>query len=114
MLDHVHAMLWFPDEFQISPCMNKWKDLTSRQIARTYTEFFSKYWSGLEERETVWQPRYYDFNIYSETKVHEKLEYIHNNPVRAGLVKEICDWPWSSARAWHQGKSVGIALSWPP
>jgi hypothetical protein len=31
-------------------------------------------------------------------KKREKLECMHNNPVRAGLVKEICDWPWSLVR----------------
>jgi hypothetical protein len=39
---------------------------------------------------------------------------MHNNPVRAGLVKEACEWPWSSARYWLQGKPVGVRLSWPP
>lgn len=36
MPDHVHAMVWFPDEHQISLCMNKWKELTSKQIAGHY------------------------------------------------------------------------------
>lgn len=114
MLDHVHAMVWFPEEHQISLCMNKWKELTSKQIAATYARDFQNYGSNLEGREAVWQPRYYDFNLYSEVKMHEKLEYMHKNPVRTGLAKEICDWPWSSARWWHQGKSVGIPISWHP
>jgi putative transposase len=114
MHDHVHAMIWFPDENQISLCLHKWKELSSKQIAGAYSRCFQTYWAGLEDRETVWQPRYYDFNVFSERKMHEKLEYMHNNPVRAGLVKESCDWPWSSARYWLQGKSVGIVLSWPP
>lgn len=114
MLDHVHAMVWFPDEHQISLFMNKWKKLTSKQVAMTYARDFPNYWAKLDEREYVWQVRYYDFNIYSEKKMHEKLEYMHNNPVRAGLVKEICEWPWSSAQWWHQGKSVGIPISWHP
>jgi hypothetical protein len=28
----------------------------------------------------------------------EKVEYIHLNPVRAGLVERAEDWPWSSVR----------------
>ena len=114
MLDHIHAMLWFPEEHQISLCMNKWKDLTSKQISAIYVKDYSAYWEKLEDRDAVWQARYYDFNVYSEQKMHEKLEYMHNNPVRAGLVKEICEWQWSSARWWHLGKSVGIPLSWTP
>ncbi len=45
----------------------------------------------------IWQPSFYDFNIYSESKLHQKVEYIHWNPVRAGLCKRPEDWPWSSA-----------------
>ena len=26
------------------------------------------------------------------------IDYLHNNPVRRGLVGEATDWPWSSAR----------------
>ena len=32
-------------------------------------------------------------------KVHH-IEYLHDNPVRRGLVSRAVDWPWSSARAW--------------
>ncbi len=28
----------------------------------------------------------------------EKVEYIHHNPVKAGLVRRAEDWPWSSVR----------------
>lgn len=44
----------------------------------------------------IWQPSFYDFNIYSDKKLNEKLNYIHLNPVRAGLCTEPEDWPWSS------------------
>ena len=31
-------------------------------------------------------------------KRREKLNYLHNNPVKRGWVKEPGDWPWSSWR----------------
>jgi hypothetical protein len=39
------------------------------------------------------QRRYYDFNMYSRAKMKEKLHYMHENPVRAELVKHPGDWP---------------------
>ncbi|MBD3359390.1 MAG: hypothetical protein GF365_01635 [Candidatus Buchananbacteria bacterium] len=50
---------------------------------------------GLKYR--IWQPGFYDFNIYSNKKFQEKLDYIHTNPLKAGLVKDIslykyCSW----------------------
>ena len=103
-----------PEEYQISQCMDKWKELSSRQIAAVYVRQFPTYWSKLDSNDPVWQPRYYGFNVFTERKLHEKVKYMHNNPVRTGLVKDVCYWPWSSAPFWLQGKKVGIPLSWPP
>ena len=36
--------------------------------------------------EHFWQRRFYDFNVWSEQKFREKLEYMHANPVKRGLV----------------------------
>jgi len=60
----------------------------------------------------MWQPKYYAFNVFSEAKAREKLDYMHNNPVKAGLVENPCDWLYSSARWYLMGRSVGVAISW--
>ena len=57
-------------------------------------------------------PKYYPFNLYTEKKALEKLDYMHKNPVTAGLVEQACDWQWSSARYYEQRKSVGVPLGW--
>jgi putative transposase len=44
----------------------------------------------------IWQKSFWDFPIYSEKVFEQKLNYIHNNPVRSGLVKNVKDYPWSS------------------
>jgi len=44
----------------------------------------------------LWQPGFYDFNIFSDEKLLEKLDYIHSNPVRAGFVLSPRDYKWSS------------------
>jgi hypothetical protein len=46
-----------------------------------------------------WQPRYYDFNVWSEKKRIEKLRYIHRNPVRRGLVENPEGWESTPPRA---------------
>ena len=38
--------------------------------------------------------------IHSDELFRVKLDYIHNNPVKAGLAKRAIDWPYSSARDW--------------
>ena len=49
----------------------------------------------------IWQPDFYDFNICSDKKLIEKLNYIHNNPVRANLCKNPVDWLYSSFRNYY-------------
>jgi len=56
----------------------------------------------------IWQPSFYDFNVYSEQKLRQKIEYIHWNPVRAGLCKQPKDWQWSSYRQVEGGVGVSI------
>jgi REP element-mobilizing transposase RayT len=46
----------------------------------------------------VGERRFYDMNIWSDKKQLEKLNYMHHNPVKRGLVKEPGNWPWSSWR----------------
>ena len=60
----------------------------------------------------ITSPKYYPFNLYTEKKALEKLDYMHKNPVTAGLVEQACDWQWSSARYYEQRKSVGVPLGW--
>ena len=51
----------------------------------------------------------YDRNIHSEEEYHEKVKYIHLNPVRAGLVDDPVDWRWSSA-GWYAGLPSLLAM----
>src|ERR1035438_8856909 len=51
----------------------------------------------------LWQPRYYDFNVWSEVKRIEKLRYLHRNPVKRGLVQSPEDWAWSSFHHYLSG-----------
>jgi hypothetical protein len=42
---------------------------------------------------------YYDFHLFSDQKIEEKLSYMHQNPVRAGLVEHPC-------------RPVGVPVGW--
>jgi REP element-mobilizing transposase RayT len=45
----------------------------------------------------VWMPDYWDRYIRDEKHLRSVIDYIHNNPVKAGLCQMETDWPWSSA-----------------
>jgi putative transposase len=59
-----------------------------------------------------WKPRAYDFNVLDESKVLEKLDYIHRNPVRRGLVEHPEQWRWSSYRFYEVGDDSMIEMDW--
>lgn len=106
MLDHVHALVWFDRPNQLSAFMDRWKSDSSHRIKALYRAEHAEYWQKAGEDAQVWTPRYYPFNVYSGAKFQEKLEYMHVNPVKKQLVSKACDWPWSSARWYIEGKSV--------
>ena len=57
-----------------------------------------------------WQPRYYDFNVFTDRKRIEKMRYIHRNPVKRGLVEKPEDWEWSSYRHYLTGEKGRVEI----
>lgn len=55
-----------------------------------------------DHKYSLWQQEKNVFSIYSEAMFMEKVNYIHLNPVRAGLVERAIDYRWSSARIWQR------------
>ena len=85
MPDHVNAVVWPPGEDQIVQFMKQWKQRASVQIKRLMASVFVQYAKTIDASEPVWQAGYYDFNPFTEGKTEEKLVYMRQNPVRAGL-----------------------------
>jgi putative transposase len=44
----------------------------------------------------VWQKRFWEHQIRDERDLQRHVDYIHYNPVKHGLVKNIDTWPWST------------------
>jgi putative transposase len=51
-----------------------------------------------------------DHNIYDAATTHRVIDYIHNNPVRRGLVAAADNWHWSSARDWNGGEDFPLRV----
>jgi putative transposase len=54
----------------------------------------------------------YDRNICSVDELYEKINYMHKNPVRRGLVNHPGDWYWSSYRAFEERINEPIDIDW--
>jgi putative transposase len=66
------------------------------------------------DQKQFWQRRYYDFNVSTHEKYIEKLQYIHRNPVKRGLVANPEDYRWSSFTHYATGEigPVEIESEW--
>jgi putative transposase len=69
-------------------------------------------WATGSGEKPFWKPRSNDFNVVSEEKVPEKLDYMHNNPVRRGLVERPEQWAWSSFQYYESGERWPIEMDW--
>ena len=81
------------------------------RLSFIYRTHLIDYGFKLDLKGAMWRPKYYVFNIYSASKLKEKLTYMHANPVQAGLVDHAQDWRFSSARWYLLGKSVGVPIT---
>ena len=54
-----------------------------------------------------WQDESYDHWVRNGREFEQIVRYIERNPVRAGLVQEVEEWPWSSASEKFQNWQVG-------
>jgi len=113
MPDHVHAVAWFSTSNALSEFVKQWKRLSSYLIRKNMENNQSRYLQAIGDNEPVWQRKFYNFNLYSESKLREKLDYMHNNPARAGLVAKAEQWQFSSARHYLLGQPVGVEIGMP-
>ncbi len=63
-----------------------------------------------DESSRFWQRRYYDRNVRDYREFLAKLEYMHNNPVKRGLVLDPGAWRWSSFRHYATGERGKVEL----
>jgi len=76
MPDHLHAMISFPADVQMSRVISKWKSYTTRSLG------------------VSWQENYFDHRLRSAHEADKTFVYILQNPVVKGLCSVNEHWPW--------------------
>ena len=99
MPSHLHALVGMNPGSLLTTYVQAFKSLSSRRIKMMDIREFeqSLYHSG---RYSLWQRGFDDLMISSERQFRIKLKYIHDNPVRGGLISDPVDYPYSSANHW--------------
>ena len=86
MPNHVHLLVdvW---DVPLAKLIGNWKSFIAHEANRV-----------LNRSGEFWEREYLDTVIEDEAHRRTAVKYIENNPVKAGLVREAKEWPWSSAR----------------
>ncbi|MFH1265921.1 MAG: transposase [Planctomycetota bacterium] len=118
MPTHFHAVLWPQEGVNLSNVLRDLKRHTSRSISREagrrgdheYLHVFASARHGSRARDVsqyqVWQEGSHPEAIFSDDFARQKIEYIHNNLVKAELAGKPEDWLYSSARAYLSGQQT--------
>jgi putative transposase len=102
MPEHVHLLIGESKKANPSVVVQVLKQRVSRRLrgrsrGRSSAGQLSL-WKDAAVHRSFWQRRFYDFNVWSRKKRIEKLNYMHMNPVKRGLVTDAKLWAWSSYR----------------
>ena len=123
MPDHVHLLLWPQDEHGVHPFMRDFKEFTAKRLVRQAeveddTALLADSRAAGSDtgrgEHKVWQDHFWDVQVFSERFVRQKLNYIHRNPLRAGLVELPEQYPYSSYRNYVLGEEwlIEVDRSW--
>ncbi len=91
MPNHVHALFQPIIGWTVARIVASWKKFTAREICDDLRE------SREARSGPIWHREYWDRYIRDQTHLVQVIEYIHLNPVKAGLVVAPEHWRWSSA-----------------
>lgn len=90
MPNHVHVLI--ETLTPLAKIVQSWKSFTGRWALAHRAEL------GLGvPGNAFWMREYWDRYIRGEEHFYRVVDYIHNNPVKAGLCENSADWHWSSA-----------------
>jgi len=83
MPDHLHWQFQLLNKYTLAEVVKRLKGRTTQLINKA------------EQRKgSVWQADYYDHQIKNESDLIKQARYIVANPLRAGLVKNIANYPF--------------------
>jgi putative transposase len=100
--DHVHAIWTLPTND--SDYSKRWgivkKHFTQNWLASGGAEQLVTASRLRYRRRGIWQRRFWEHALRDERDYQNHLDYLHFNPVKHGLVKNVIDWSYSSFHRW--------------
>jgi REP element-mobilizing transposase RayT len=86
MPNHVHYLITRFENYELKDLLHSLKSYTAHEANKI-----------LQRTGQFWIEDYFDRYIRNQEHFRKTVQYIENNPVKAGLCKSPGDWPFSSA-----------------
>ncbi len=102
MPNHVHVLIK-PDA-DLATIVHAWKSVSSRRALALNAEFSL----NIPDPKHFWMREYWDRYMRDEAHFHACIEYIRQNPVKAGLCRKSDDWPWAGSAPGSADAPVGF------
>lgn len=100
--NHMHAVWTLPQED--ADYSSRWREIKKRfSTSMPKIERLSAVRKQKGER-GIWQRRFWEHTIIDEQDYRHHIDYVHFNPLKHGLVKQVKDWPFSS---FHRAVRLG-------
>ncbi|MFK7775412.1 MAG: transposase [Saprospiraceae bacterium] len=120
MTNHIHLIASAEGEQTLSEVLGNFKSFTATSIMKDLPEsnesrrewmmYLFGYFAKKNKRRTehqFWQTKNHPIDLYSVKAIRQKLNYIHQNPVRAGWVEYPQHYIYSSASNYlEEGKGI--------
>ncbi len=105
------AYCLLPNHFHL--VLQPWNDADlGRWMHWLLTSHVRKYIKKYASTGHVWQGRFKAFPIQNDQHLTTVVRYVERNPLRAGLVDQAQDWPWSSLHPRSAEFVVDLEPSW--
>jgi len=113
MPDHLH-LIANPQDGRIKEYTGHLKATAAKAILQANSRFV---FHEAEKGHQVWQESFKALPLWSGWMIWQKINYIHANPVKAGLVRSGKDYYWSGFRSFYLQSDEPLAVDhdwwWP-
>ena len=119
MTNHLHLIVNTNEPFELKDTIRDFKKFTTKAILNQILtepesrrewmlEAFAKNakTSAKHKNYKLWQTGNHAIEVYSPNFLWDKINYIHNNPVKDGFVQNPEDWNYSSASNYVNGTGI--------
>ncbi len=116
MPNHIHFICYFVEQNKLIEYMRDFKKYTSIKIRDYIYESKNQELIGAiqfvhrKQKIKIWKDRFDHFHLFKGKTLLQKLQYIHNNPVRKGLCVSAWEYEDSSAAFYINGEVPKIPI----